>query len=233
MDDPPGRVNIVDLTGDDGNRESHDSRPARATVYPSAGVLDSARSSDRGVSVSGHDRGVSVSGHAGEPSSQGRRLRCNSNMQSMRALEQMMETRSSEESTTSLPPPDGMPKWQQVANRIARHPDFELVVVTLVMVNCISLALYAPTQGRDYPLNRITVRVGAIPHLSEFETQSLQPVCSSGQFYGLPTRVLQTRPSTLLSQWRLWCASWHWAHSKSTCHQRGTLSMPSSSRLGM
>ena len=41
---------------------------------------------------------------------------------------------------------DPIPWWRAIAARIAQHPDFELVIVLLVLCNCISLACYAPTK---------------------------------------------------------------------------------------
>jgi hypothetical protein len=54
------------------------------------------------------------------------------------------------------------PWVQRTAGRIVLHPDFELVVVILVCVNCVALAQYSPLQSPDYIWNRLMSRIGTL-----------------------------------------------------------------------
>lgn len=91
-----------------------------------------------------------------------------SNLQGAKALTRMLDVTIAEDATAALATvrsdegPGELPWWQAAARRVASHPDFELAVVSLVALNCVSLAMFTPLKGADHPFNRITSRAGAL-----------------------------------------------------------------------
>jgi hypothetical protein len=58
--------------------------------------------------------------------------------------------------------PPTMRWWQRAAVRVTKHPDFELTVILLVLLNCVALSLYAPLEGSTYLGNVIMTKTGVL-----------------------------------------------------------------------
>ena len=57
--------------------------------------------------------------------------------------------------------PEDMPSWQKFARRFTLHPDFEAIVVLLVLVDCVVLSIYRPLENDEFITNEVMRQTGA------------------------------------------------------------------------
>lgn len=92
-----------------------------------------------------------------------------------------------------------MPAWRRFAWHVVHHPDFEAIVLVLVLVDCVALALFQPLEPDSAFLNVLMTETGA------FLTPRFSPRVRAG------SALNRTRLPAVA------CLCWAYSHSADRC----------------